>query len=145
MSSITSPKLKLQKPYLCKHNVVYEFKCDCGNNYIGETKRPFESRIKEHGRSNRDPKYNTIIYKHIEECNTFINKQNVEIPPRQTKQDKLSYLIDHFKIIGSNYRYERARLVAEAIFIKFKQPTLNIQIDFVRSNSKKPATLKLVT
>ena len=68
------------------------------------------------------------------------------------KKLRCEFLTSHFKIVGSNFRYYRRRVINEAIYIKVNQPTINIQnlipkikvrkkIDF---SNKEPATLKLI-
>ena len=144
MESLISPLLKYNKPTLSKHNIVYEFKCECGDKYIGETKQQLLDRIRQHN-TNNSKTGGTIVYKHIQNCQTFKEKRTNDIPLSQTNKEKFSYFKDHFKIVGSNYRTLRQRKVTEAIFIKIKKPKLNIQIDFNTTEKfGKPTTLKLI-
>ena len=46
-------KVKDQDPLEKRSGVVYQIPCSCGNVYIGETKRAFETHIKEHRAATR--------------------------------------------------------------------------------------------
>ena len=166
----TYPNLKFKKPFDSKVNVVYEFKCDCDSSYIGETKQRLDERIKQHNIGGTQA---TAIKKHTINCPKFndnlLNYFNTHKPINACiKMDKKGpsiianyqltlklrshFLKTHFKIAGSNYRYYHRRVINESIYIKVKQPTINIQnlkpkikvkkkIDF---SNKEPVTLKLI-
>ena len=91
------------------HDIVYNNKYpeeQCNENYIGETGRRISERIIDH--AGRDS--NSCVYKHCVE--TGYRSPN----------------INHFKIIGSNFRKNVfKRKIAEALLIKQLKPTLNKQ------------------
>ena len=79
---------------------------NCSDNYIGESERRIIEGVKDHG--GRDTK--SHVLKHSSE------KEHVEV----TQED--------FKIIGSNFKNNRLkRKIAEALLIKQKRPSLNVQ------------------
>ena len=63
ISKLYSPRLKLGVPFLQKAGTVYNFKCDCGSEYVGETKRALRKRIMEHHQLKKNTP--SPIYKHI--------------------------------------------------------------------------------
>ena len=166
LSSKIYPRLKLKKPFESKVNVVYEFKCDCNNNYIGETKKRLRDRILEHGVECRS----TTIYDHVfdESCPSFADNLLIYLKNNKpanstakktrygpaiiansaaTSRLKREFFINHFKILGSNFRHEQQRVKTESVFIKINQPSLNIQNFIIKKkdyNNKEPATLTLI-
>ena len=79
---------------------------NCSDDCIGESARRIIERVKDHGGS--DTK--SHILKHSSE------KEQVEV----TQED--------FTIIGSNFKNNRLkRKIAEALLIKQKRPSLNVQ------------------
>ena len=92
-----------------KHDTVYKFTClenSCDATYIGESGRRLEERIVGHnGRDNK-----SHIAKHVAEAT----------------HPETSF--DDFKIINSGfYKNYRKRKIAEALAIKHKKPSLNVQ------------------
>ena len=91
-----------------KNNVVYYCQCpndNCNENYIGETSRRIIERIKDH--NNRDKKSHILTHS-IEKKHAHVWK-------------------DDFKIIGANYKNNTKRKISEALHIKQRKPSLNIQ------------------
>ena len=156
--------MKYKKPLDSKVNVVYEFKCDCNNNYIGETKKRLRDRILEHGQ----PGHSTTVFEHPLTCPIFadnlLNYMNENKPENSiakkgrygptiiantaaTSRLKREFLINHFKILGSNFRHEQLRFNNESVFIKINHPTLNKQ-NFVKKvkdySNKEPVTLTMI-
>ena len=92
-----------------KNNVVYYCQCphnDCNHDYIGETSRRIIERIKDH--NNRD------------------NKSHILKHSREQKHEHVWK--DNFKIIGTNYKNNIKREISEALHIKQRKPSLNIQV-----------------
>ena len=90
-------------------NVVYKFKClrDANNIYIGKTIRHLATRVKEHGTSPS----NSAVSNHLTSCETC----------------KLNFSCDSFSIIDSG-RNDFVVTIKEALYIKFKKPTINRQL-----------------
>jgi len=98
--------LKDATPLELKANVVYKFNCSCDKNasYIGKTKRHMAIRTKEHFTGE------SAIYDHISQCELGRNST-----------------IDNFRVLNSgNSDFEIK--IKEALYIKYKKPTLNNQI-----------------
>ena len=89
--------------------MIYHVRCsaeNCPDDYIGEAARRVVERVKDHG--GRDTK--SHMFKHS------IEKEHKEV----TQAD--------FKIIGSHFNNNRhKRKIAEALLIKEKRPSLNVQ------------------
>ena len=102
-------KTKDRTKFEHQHDIKYQVKCsaeNCSDDYIGESARRIIERLKDH--SERDTK--SHVLKHSKE------KEHVEV----TKED--------FKNIGSHFKNNRLkRKIAEALLIKQKRPTLNVQ------------------
>ena len=107
-------KTKDRTKFEHQHDIIYQVKCsaeNCSDDYIGESARRIIERVKDHG--GRDTK--SHVLKHSSE------KEHAEV----TQED--------FKIIGSNFKNNRLkRKVAEALLIKQKRPSLNVQVQSVR-------------
>ena len=92
-----------------QHDIIYQVKClaeNCSDDYIGESARHVIERVKDHG--GRDTK--SHVLKHSS------GKEHVEV----TKED--------FTIISSNFKNNiLKRKIAEALLIKQKRPSLNVQ------------------
>uniref|UniRef100_UPI001C078ED7 hypothetical protein n=1 Tax=Acinetobacter baumannii TaxID=470 RepID=UPI001C078ED7 len=73
--------------------------------YIGESCRRLEERVKDHSERDR---------------NSHVLKHSLETGHRTID-------IGNTKILNSNYKNYFKRKVSEAIYIKQKQPSLNIQ------------------
>ena len=79
---------------------------NCLDDYIGESARHKIERVKDH--SGRDTK--SRVLKHSSE------KEHVEVTQ------------ENFKIIGSTFKINRLkRKITEALLIKQKRPSLNVQ------------------
>ena len=102
-------KTKDRTKFEHQHDIIYQVKCsaeNCSDDYIGESARRIIERVKDH--SGRDTK--SHVLKHSSE------KQHVEVAQ------------EDFKIIGSNFKNNRLkRKIAEALLIKQKCPSLNVQ------------------
>ena len=84
---------------------------NCSDYYIGESARRITERVKDHG--GRDTK--SHVLKHSSE------KEHAEVTQ------------EGFKIIGSNFKNNRLkRKIAEALLIKQKRPSLNVQVQSVK-------------
>ena len=93
-------KVKDKTDMLKKCGVIYGIECECKNNYIGETARPFETRLKEH--LSRD---SSAIHEHCSNTGHNITARNAKILASESSQMK--------------------RKVKEAILIKQRRPSLN--------------------
>ncbi|EZA57529.1 hypothetical protein X777_02063 [Ooceraea biroi] len=94
-----------------KMGVVYRINCsDCNVCYIGQTKRHLEERIKEH-RSDikKDPDCWSVVSQHSASNGHCFDWQNINILHQET--------------------HLRKRLLAEMIFIKRHEHTINLQKD----------------
>ena len=102
-------KTKDRTKFEHQHDILYQVKCsaeNCLDDYMGESARHIIERVKDHGGT--DTK--SHVLKHSGE------KEHVEV----TQED--------FKIIGSNFKNNRLkRKIAEALLIKQKHPSLNVQ------------------
>ena len=100
-------------------NVIYEFSCNCGCNYVGRTKRRLGDRIKEHipkwYLENKKKTGESTITKHLLTCT------NPPTDPRNA-----------FKIIRKARSINELKIL-EAIFIKRLKPSLCIQKEHVIS------------
>ena len=86
---------------------IYQIPCNCGQQYIGETLRPINTRVKEHQTSVTKLDQKSAISEHI------INHQ------AQTIQ------WEAIKILSTNNNNWRQRKLQEAIDIKRQRPTIN--------------------
>ena len=95
-------------------NLVYYYKCDFDNDsdctsvedYVGETNVRYETRTNEHGSTDK----NSAIFKHTRDANHSSNSSN-------------------FRIIARGYNKKRDRKLAEALFIRDLEPSLNEQVN----------------
>ena len=95
-------------------NLVYYYKCDFDNDshctsvedYVGETNVRYETRTNEHGSTDK----NSAIFKHTRDANHSSNNSN-------------------FRIIARGYNKKRDRKLAEALFIRDLEPSLNEQVN----------------
>ena len=111
-----------------KTNVIYNFDCDCGLSYIGETKRSLGTRINEHNTRSRDSSIND----HIQICpeyksalRKFTREQPLHCPSNRIKKD---FLITHFEILEKNLFSTNERKTNEAVHIILNAPALNKQV-----------------
>ena len=94
-------------------NFIYRHECrnkKCNHSYIGETARRKVLRTEEH--SGKDKQ--SWIYKHSS----------------TTKHPKAKD--EHFEVLATNYADRRRRKLAEAMFIRDRKPSLNIQKESYR-------------
>ena len=98
---LVSPKDKIEKEN--KTCVVYHIKCQCGQDYIGETERQFKERLPEHRRPSNIDK--SAMAFHIHTHNHKIDEQQTKILDQDTDWQK--------------------RGIKEAIHIRRHNPTLN--------------------
>ena len=104
-SSSQLKNIKDPTPSEEQHDIVYHSFCsaeNCNENYIGESARRLDERMKDHNGRDR----NFHLFKHSVESG----------------HDPV--LKNDFKIIGNN---THRRKIAEALFIKKMKPSLNIQ------------------
>ena len=97
---LVAPKDKIPKEQ--KTGVVYHIKCECGEDYIGETERQLKERVAEHTRKSSVKK--SAMAKHLHTAN--------------------HKLIPELKILDQEPDWHR-RGVKEAIQIKRHKPSLN--------------------
>ena len=96
--SLAAPKDKIRKKQ--KTGVVYHIKCECGEDYIGETERQLKDRVAEHTRKSSVEK--SAMAKHLHTAN--------------------HKLIPELKILDQEPDWHR-RGVKEAIQIKRHKPS----------------------
>jgi hypothetical protein len=90
---------------LMARDCVYQYLCDCGEMYIGETLRRLAVRAAEHA----NPK--SPLMKHIQFCNN-------------------SFSVGNFRVIARGLRGKEARKRCETLYIKFyarRAKTVNVQ------------------
>ena len=128
LSHVYSPRNKLSVPYFMQTGVIYNFKCDCGAEYIGETKRAFRKRIMEHHIHKKAAP--SPIYKHIytDQCPTYQTNLNKNYGSKPSKSQEIMFFQNHFKIVARNLHNYSTRTDMEAIIIRLRQPDLNLQV-----------------
>ena len=95
---------KDKSPDSDKCGVIYKIDCPkCEDDYIGETSRAMNTRLKEHQRT---------------------KGQNLTAVGEHTHQHNHKINIDHVQIIGRENNFWK-RKIKEAIEIKIRKPTLN--------------------
>jgi len=105
-------------PLNMRTNVIYKIDCmDCNACYVGQTKRHFKTRIKEHK--------NDIKKKH-ESALSVVNKHRLD---HNHDFDWLNPSILHTE------QHYKKREVAEMIFIRKHGDTINLQKDTENLNS----------
>ena len=87
--------------------VVYNISCSCGSNYIGETSRPLNIRIKEHKTSTNNKDTKSAISEHI-----------TKFPDHTINWEAVKTLNTH------KHEYKQRKL-AEAIQIRRFNPSIN--------------------
>ena len=101
--------IKDPTPFEEQHDIVYHSFCsaeNCNENYIGESARWLDERMKDHNGRDR----NSHLFKHSVE----------------SRHDPV--LKNDFRIIGKGYRNNTSRRkIAEGLFMKKMKPSLNIQ------------------
>ena len=111
LSQNFSVKDKVNEKHLS--NFIYRHECrnkKCNHSYIGETSRRKVLRTEEHGGKDKQ----SWIYKHSS----------------TTKHPKAKD--EHFEVLATNYADRRRRKLAEAMFIRDRKPSLNIQKESYR-------------
>ena len=106
-------------------NLIYEFKCECGEKYIGETTRKLQSRICEHSYNNQ------AIKLHIDKCGEYTNISNKiynEAPTHLLKDEKTKYFESKFKILHTGLSNTNERKICEGLYIMLYKPRLNEQV-----------------
>ena len=102
-------KTKDRTKFEHQHDTIYQAKCsaeNCSDDYTGQSVKRIIERVKDDG--GRDTK--SHVLKHSSE------KEHIEV----TQED--------FKIICSNFKNNRLKSkIAEALLIKQKRPSLNVQ------------------
>ena len=124
LNNIILPRLKKRVLDLDSHSLVYRFRCDCDQEYIGETKNKLSQRAIEHGQKSRKSK----IVSHIFECKKYIENLNSKYSTPRPK-DRREFLFSHFEILSKNLNNYRDRTITEALYIRMYGPKLNIQND----------------
>ena len=107
-----------------KINCCYEFKCECGSSYIGETSRDIKDRVTEHGQLSK----NTEVSSHIHACQQYLSARtdfNMSSGLSETKS-KFKFLMEHFSVLETNLNYHD-RMFYESIEIAVHRPELNKQ------------------
>lgn len=66
-------------PSLLKSNVVYQIPCNCGKQYIGQTKQWLSSRVKNHQYDVKNKKTSTALANHVVEQNCAFNFEEIKI------------------------------------------------------------------
>ena len=59
--------------------VIYQIPCECGDNYIGETSKTFNERLKEHKRAVRRMDNNNSVAVHVRDTGHNISWENAKI------------------------------------------------------------------
>ena len=112
--------------------VVYHFTCHCGNDYIGQTSRRFNERLKEH----------------VPKCvrNFIANptdnfENNITLVRASKKSAVAKHLLNNAKECGKRYADDCFKIVricktefhlkvAEAVLISTLEPSLCVQQEF---------------
>ena len=89
----------------------------------------YKDKLKNHLVTSK-PKYSNIL-------------MGNSIPNRERDFEIIEFAKSCYKVISSNFRNYYQRITTESIAIKLHKPKINKQIDFNKSKSKKPITLKL--
>ena len=70
----------LTRPTCQSSHVVYVITCTtCGKQYVGETKRTFKTRIKEHLDNIKDQKLGSFLVKHFNKVGHGIDKMKIQV------------------------------------------------------------------
>lgn len=121
IQNIISRKLKPRQSVENPPATVYQFTCDCKSEYIGETKRQLDTRIKEHGKLT-DP---SEIGSHLPRCETYKKEFLTQHKYNQNASNKFKFLKSHFKILKHNQFDYHTRKFTEGYFIHLLNPSLN--------------------
>ena len=128
VGSLLTSRLKRKTDDKIKSGIIYEYKCPCGESYIGQTLRTFETRVKEH----ISQSHKSNVKDHFNTCREFqaafdIFRSAPDAPPYCSTAD---FARTQFRIVQNNLHNYRYRLLTEAFFIKLYQPSINDQLDF---------------
>lgn len=104
--SCLSTQLKDKIPKQFLSNVCYELTCDCGKNYIGQTKQFILDRVKQHIKGGNQQ---SAMSAHLKDDNCSLSFDNVRILCQEQNR--------------------KVREVKEAILIKKKKTAINTQSD----------------
>jgi len=128
LSKLYSPRLKLGVPLLQKAGTVYQFTCECGSEYVGESRRALRKRIMEHHQLKKQSP--SPIYKHIymDKCIAYSFNLTQHFGSLPSKSQEISFFEQHFKLIESNLTNYVTRTDLEAMVITLRHPDLNDQI-----------------
>ena len=101
--------IKNSTTFIVQHDIVYHSFCsdeNCNENYIGESARRLDQRMKDHNGRDRI----SHLFKH------------------SVKSMHDPVLKNNFRIMGKGYRNNSSRRkISEALFIKKMKPSVNIQ------------------
>lgn len=138
-------RLKHQFDDFDKSGLVYQFSCVCHEKYIGETMRTLKVRSNEHATSDK----NSAIFHHIRSCPKFLERFNEYWSEPNANHSKLShnkmmglFTPQFFSVLNPNLPFLRDRKIAESIYIKLYNPSLNIKHS-MNENNRKPWNLSL--
>lgn len=96
-------------PVELKSNVIYQIPCDCGKQYIGQTKQWLGSRIKNHKYDIKNKKTSTALSNHVVEQNCKFN-------------------FDQTKILDTEHNLDK-RLLLEMMYINCNKDCVNVRTD----------------
>ena len=106
-------------------NLIYKFKFDCTDQYIGETN--LHTRVLEHR-----TKSESHIYNHINHCETYQSNffEQYRIHPQYANDTLLhENNFQHFNIMERNHQNKKLRENFEGILITLEQPKINKQFE----------------
>ena len=139
MTHLILPKLKPQVATLNVNNCCYEFKCPCGSRYIGETKLMLETRASQH-RTDQKSK----ICNHIQYCREYnvaladygeqLSNDRTNTNARPSWNIPRNFHLQHYTVLGKNYKNVFHRKTSEGIFINTGNPDLNCQVFHKRTS-----------
>jgi ribosomal protein S18 len=127
LSNIFLPRMKPTRQTFFQSNLIYKFKCQCGDEYIGETKRLLHTRVLEHRQNSA-----SHIHNHINNCEIYQNNffTKYRIHPEYANPTLLrEYIFTHFKIVERNLQNRKLRETSEGILITLEQPKINKQFE----------------
>ena len=139
MTHFILPKLKPQVSTLNVNNCCYEFRCVCGSRYIGETKLMLETRASQHRTDQKSKIANHIQY--CREYNLALADYGEEISGNRTNSNSRpswniprNFHLQHYSVLGKNYKNVFHRKTSEGIFINTQNPDLNCQVYHKRTS-----------
>ena len=129
VGSLLTSRLKRKIDDSKKSGIIYKYQCECGEMYIGQTLRTFETRTKEHTHS---LSHKSNIRDHFNTCRDFqtafdLYRNAPDAPPYCSTAD---FARSHFQIVQTNLHDYRKRCITESFMIKLFKPTINDQLDF---------------